>query len=69
MKKNTYGHKYVVFGIIQAGITWVSRGLARAVAESFVAWVRTLVSALAHATDQPEYREAQQRSGTSRGQH
>ena len=37
-------------------------------AESFVAWVHALVSAIAHAKDQPEHREAQQRSDTSRSQ-
>ena len=67
--KQIYGHKYVVFGILQTGITSASRGSVKDVAESFVAWVRTLVSAIAHANDQPEYREAQQRSGTARGQH
>ena len=67
--KKSYGQKYFVFGIFQTGVTWVSRGSANEVADSFVAWVRALFSAIANANDRPEYRHAQQRSGNSRGQH
>ena len=35
--KQTYGYKYLVFEMHQAGITWVSRGSAKDVAESLVA--------------------------------
>ena len=65
--KQTYGHKYVVIGIFQTGITWVSRGSTKDMPGSFMAWVRALFFAVAHATDQPGHREAQRPSGTARG--